>query len=220
MSARDEILARVRAATADVTTTPADRVVPVVVEEPAPGRGATLDLFAEAVADYRAQVVRVGSGGVEAAIADALREHGCATAVLPAGLDAGWARAAGDVTEVVREADVTADRDLDAVDAVVTAAAVGIAVTGTVVLDHGPGQGRRALTLVPDTHVCVVRADQVVHDVPEAVARLRPGPGRVRPLTWVSGPSATSDIELERVEGVHGPRTLVVVLVDDAEDGR
>ncbi|WP_371814067.1 lactate utilization protein C [Phycicoccus sp. HDW14] len=144
-----------------------------------------------------------------------LREHGCATAVLPTGLEAAWAGAVAGVATLTAEADVTLDAELDAVDAVVTAAALGIATTGTIVLDHGPDQGRRALTLVPDVHVCVVRAGQVVHDVPEAVARLRPEPGNARPLTWVSGPSATSDIELERVEGVHGPRTLVVVLVDE-----
>lgn len=215
MSARDEILARVRGATADVVTTPADRAPTAVVEEASPGRAATLDLFAENVADYRAQVVRVPTSGVADAVTRALKEQGCATAVLPTGLDPAWRGAAADVVRVLDEADVAVDAELDAVDAVVTAAAVGIAVTGTVVLDHAADQGRRALTLVPDVHVCVVRAGQVVHDVPEAVGRLRPEPGLARPLTWVSGPSATSDIELERVEGVHGPRTLVVVLVDE-----
>ncbi|MBT9255084.1 LUD domain-containing protein [Phycicoccus sp. MAQZ13P-2] len=215
MSARDEILARVRGATADVVTTPADRGPTAVVEETSPGRAATLDLFAENVADYRAQVVRVAAPGVASAVAEALRQQGCATAVLPTGLDPAWRDAAAHVVRVLDEAEVAVDAELDAVDAVVTAAAVGIAVTGTVVLDHGPDQGRRALTLVPDVHVCVVRGGQVVHDVPEAVGRLRPEAGHARPLTWVSGPSATSDIELERVEGVHGPRTLVVVLVDE-----
>ena len=217
MSARDEILARVRGATSDVVTTPDDRGPVPVVEETSPGGPETLELFAENVADYRAQVVRVGPSGVAEAVAGALREHGCRTVVVPRGLDHSWRRALEDVATVLSETEAATHHELDAVDAVVTASAVGVATTGTIVLDHRPDQGRRELTLVPDTHVCVIRADQVVHDVPESVARLRPGPDGARPLTWISGPSATSDIELERVEGVHGPRTLVVVLVAGAD---
>ena len=194
MTAREEILARVRAALADVE--PDEQPV-------AAPRAAKPDdlvgLFAERVADYRAVVVRCPADRLAAEVAAALPDG--ASVVVPEGLDL-------EVPGAVVDTGLTA-AELDAIDAVVTEARVGIAVTGTVVLDHGPGQGRRAISLVPDRHVCIVREDQVVHDVPDAVALLDP----TRPLTWISGPSATSDIELDRVEGVHGPRNLHVIVV-------
>ena len=203
MSSREQILGRVRAALADVTEVP-----PV---PPAPRRDPVADvveLFAERVEDYRAHVVRSTAEGLSAAVAAALPAGG--TVVVPEGLASG----AGLTVEgaVVDDGSLSA-YDLDRIDAVVTAAAVGIAETGTIVLDHGPDQGRRAISLVPDTHVCIVRVDQVVLDVPDAVGLLQPAVVSGRPLTWISGPSATSDIELSRVEGVHGPRNLTVIIV-------
>ena len=196
-SARDAILAGVRAALAGADTSP------VHVSRAYRDRGsageATVARFVERVEDYKAVVVRCGPDEVEAQIAAALPAG--ARVVVPAGLE--W-----HVEGSVPDDGLTA-LDLDGLDGVVTGASVGIAETGTIVLSHGGGQGRRALTLVPDLHVCVVRAEQVVVDVPDAFGRLDPG----RPTTWISGPSATSDIELDRVEGVHGPRTLHVIVV-------
>ena len=193
MSARDDILRAVRQAL--------DGVSPAVEVPPAPrapDRGDLVALFVERVEDYRAVVTRCAADEVEQVVRDVL---GPARAVVPPALGL-------DLPGAVVDDGFTAT-ELDAYDAVVTRAAVGIAETGTVVLDHQPDQGRRAITLVPDLHVCVVDAGQVVADVPDAIALLDPA----RPLTWISGPSATSDIELDRVEGVHGPRTLHVVLV-------
>lgn len=195
MSAREQILADVRRAldgSGGAVSVPRDYRVDLDVMD-------VLGLFAERVADYRATVEHCPAGQVETAIARAL---GGSSVVVPHDLP--WT-----VPGAVIDARHTA-AELDRIDAVVTAAAVGIATTGTVVLDHGVGQGRRAITLVPDLHVLVVRAAQVVLGVPEAIARLDP----LRPQTWISGPSATSDIELTRVEGVHGPRQLRVIVVD------
>lgn len=213
MSAREEILARVRGAVSDVTTPVGARGEVPVIDTVAASREETIEAFVDRVVDYRATVLRAAAGEVPGTIARALSEVGARSVVVPAGLEPTWTSELAEGVRVLPEAEATSHVQLDETDAVVTACAVGIAVTGTIVLDHGPDQGRRELTLVPDVHVCVVRADQVVHDVPEAVARLRPSAGAARPLTWISGPSATSDIELNRVEGVHGPRTLVVVLV-------
>jgi L-lactate dehydrogenase complex protein LldG len=190
MSAREEILARVRRATAGV----------VAPERPVLGGSGpvSVDLFAERVADYRAVVERCTPDQLAERVAAAVEGR----VVVPTGLGV-------DVVGAIDDDQLSAT-ELDHIDTVVTEARVGIAETGTIVLEHGPGQGRRALTLVPDRHVCIVRADQVVADVPDAVALLDP----TRPLTWISGPSATSDIELDRVEGVHGPRHLHVLLVE------
>lgn len=198
MSAREEILGRVRAALSDVDPDAETEVPPAPRRES--GTDDVIGLFLERVADYRAVVERCPAADLPERVRAALPEGG--RVVVPPGLGI-------EIPGAVADGGLTA-ADLDAVDAVVTAARVGIAETGTIVLDHQPDQGRRALTLVPDHHVCVVRADQVVPDVPDAVALLDPS----RPLTWISGPSATSDIELDRVEGVHGPRVLHVIVVD------
>jgi L-lactate utilization protein LutC len=194
-TARDEILARVRAAIG-AAPTPAVPPIPVGARPADP-----VAHFAERVADYRAVVERCGAGEVLERVLAALPEG---RVVVPSGLSV-------EIPDAVVDDGLSAAA-LDACATVVTDAAVGIAETGTIVLDHGPGQGRRAISLVPDVHVCIVRADQVVADVPEAMPLLDPA----RPLTWISGPSATSDIELNRVEGVHGPRALHVIIVAPA----
>jgi L-lactate dehydrogenase complex protein LldG len=203
VNAREAVLARVRAALRDVPAAEAPADVAVDRSPPAAATATAeqVDLFAERVADYKATVVRCTPAELADRLAEALA--GLDRVLVPADLPAELRPPAAVLDERLPVA------ELDAVDAVLTTAALGVAETGTVVLDHGPGQGRRAVTLVPDVHVCVIHAEQVVPDVPAAVARLDPG----RPQTWISGPSATSDIELDRVEGVHGPRRLHVLLV-------
>ncbi|MBB2910972.1 L-lactate dehydrogenase complex protein LldG [Streptosporangium becharense] len=198
-NSRERILARIRSAVAGAPDAPITRSY-----RTSPEATDVIGLFAERVADYRAVVHVVDGSEAAATIRAAMARQGAVRLVVPDGLPAEWAPD----DPVADDPRLTA-AELDAVDGVITGCAVGIAETGTIVLDAGPGQGRRALTLVPDYHLCVVRADQIVAGVPEAVARLDPA----RPLTWISGPSATSDIELNRVEGVHGPRTLEVVVV-------
>lgn len=218
MSSREAILGRVRTALADVPRSTPEADVPLSWGYGAPTIPETgfdlLDLFVERVEDYRAVVERCGPGEVAGRIAAAL--GGVGSVVLPAGVPDAWRDAVGAAgLELRADEPALSRRELDATGAVVTGAAVGIAETGTIVLDHGPDQGRRALSLVPDVHVCVVRADQVVGGVPEAIVRLADAVASGAPLTWISGPSATSDIELQRVEGVHGPRTLHVILVQE-----
>jgi L-lactate dehydrogenase complex protein LldG len=223
-AARDEVLARIRTAlgssapassatgssargdSASGSQAPSADPVPRTYRTSGDlGTGQMLDLLTERLRDYGCTVRRTTPGQLMTAVGEALGQRGARRIVAPSGLDLAGLPAG---TEIVAD-DGLSPAALDGVDGVITGAAVAIAETGTIVLDGSPDQGRRALSLVPDYHVCIVRAEQIVCLVPEALARLDPG----RPLTWISGPSATSDIELDRVQGVHGPRTLDVILV-------
>lgn len=211
-AARDEILARVRAALRDVPASETSADVAVARDYRVAGtlpHAEVVALFAENCADYRADVREVDAAGLPAAIAAALAARGVRRLAIPADLPAEWRV---DGPEWIEDRDLSHDA-LSAVDGVVTGCAVAVALNGTIALDGGPAQGRRALTLLPDYHLCVVRAEQVVELVPEGIARLRDSALAGRPMTIVAGPSATSDIEFNRVEGVHGPRTLDVLLV-------
>ncbi|MFE0172904.1 lactate utilization protein C [Streptomyces sp. NPDC059002] len=212
MSSRDRILGRVRRALADV---PDDDIA----YERSVDRGyarehgdrtleETVDLLAENLADYRAIVHRCTADELSDLLMRLYATRGAQSVLVPPGLPPHWLAAADPVR--IHDRAASTPHDLDRVDSVITGCALAIAETGTIVLDGSPDQGRRRITLVPDHHICVVRVPgQVVASVPQALERLDPA----RPLTWISGPSATSDIELDRVEGVHGPRTLEVVLV-------
>jgi L-lactate dehydrogenase complex protein LldG len=229
MTARDEVLGRIRTAlggdSGGGAHPPGD---PSSAGHRTRGEldpAALLDLLAERLIDYRSQVRRAEPGKLLDTVRAALADRGARRVVLPPGLDLPGFGQPGpgqpgpgqpgpgqpgtlEGVELITDGGLSA-RELDQMDGVITRAAVAIAETGTIVLDAGPGQGRRALSLIPDYHLCLIDAAQVVALVTEAVARLRPD----RPLTWISGPSATSDIELDRVEGVHGPRTLEVILI-------
>ena len=203
-TARDEVLRRVRAANAGAQERGTERSYRTSGENSA-GSPAVVDLLEDRLVDYKATVRRCVEADLRSTVADALSaatEDG-GRVVVPPGLPEAWAPTG------IHDDGTLTPADLDQFAAVVTACTVACAETGTIALDGSADQGRRAITLVPDVHICVVRADQVVETVPEMLARVE----ATRPVTFVSGPSATSDIELDRVEGVHGPRTLVVVIV-------
>jgi L-lactate dehydrogenase complex protein LldG len=211
---REEILRRIRRALADV---PDEERAPDVTVARDYRRSGELEArerverFAERVRDYHADVRRVGDDEVAQAVADACRQLGLRRVAIPPGLPAQWQPQ--DV-ELVADEGLSA-HELDEIDASLTGCAVAIADTGTIVLDGAARSGRRALTLVPDHHICIVRAEQIVELVPEAVAAVASAVRERRaPITLVSGPSASSDIELSRVEGVHGPRHLLVLIID------
>jgi L-lactate dehydrogenase complex protein LldG len=207
---RDQILGRIRSALGEAPRPDVDQAYRALPRNylQAHHEHDIVALFAERAADYRAVVERLPAPEVPAAVTRILgaRAQGPEAAfVVPAGFPAEWIPAG---ISVVRDDPPLSPAQLDRLAGVITGCAVAIAETGTIVLDHGPAQGRRALTLVPDFHLVIVRAEQVTADLPDAFARLDPG----RPQTLISGPSATSDIELIRVEGVHGPRTLHILL--------
>ncbi|MFS4097583.1 LutC/YkgG family protein [Streptomyces sp. AF1A] len=212
MSSRERILGRVRRALADVPAAdrPYEEAVPRNYLREHGDRTAeqTVELLAENLADYRAIVHRADGEELPLLVMRLLAARGSEEVLVPPGLPPEWMSAADPVR--IHDRAVSTPQRLDRVGSVVTGCAVAIAETGTIVLDGSPDQGRRRISLIPDHHICVVRVpDQVVASVPQALERLDP----TRPLTWISGPSATSDIELDRVEGVHGPRTLEVVLL-------
>jgi len=213
--AKETILWRVRHATRDVPQDERPEDVPVErgYRKVDADRDEIVGRFAESVAEYKADVRRVTEDELPAAIEEALARRGVRRLVVPPNLPNDWIP---DGIETLRDAarPRLTNQELDESDAVITGCALGIAQTGTIVLDSGRAQGRRALTLLPDYHLCIVREDQIVGLVPEAFARLEAAvKGERRAVTFISGPSATSDIELNRVEGVHGPRTLEVLVV-------
>jgi L-lactate dehydrogenase complex protein LldG len=228
-TSRDQILARIRAANQAVSRGDADAAYAALPRKylRAHHDAATHDiagLFAERAADYRAVVERVPAPGLAAAVARVLGARVLGDRVLgdraaaapgpvlvPEGLPAEWLAGLPAGITLARDEPPLPAAELDRTAGVVTGCAVAVAETGTIILDHGPGQGRRALTLVPDFHLVIVQASQVAADLPDAFARLDPA----RPHTLISGPSATSDIELIRVEGVHGPRNLHVLLAGE-----
>jgi L-lactate dehydrogenase complex protein LldG len=210
MSARGDILDRIRSALGPDAAAPGiPRDYRAAGSGPAAGHADVVARFCERAAEYRATVRRVRPDELEAALADACREHDVHRLAAPPGTPS----PPRGLELFVDDPPIPA-RDLDQLDGVLTGCALAIAETGTLVLDGGPESGRRALTLVPDFHVCMVYAAQIHASVPDAIAALAPAATEGRPITFVSGPSATSDIELERVEGVHGPRRLVILVIE------
>jgi L-lactate dehydrogenase complex protein LldG len=210
VSARDDILARIRTAlgsSPDVPDIP--RAYHGAGSGEAAGDPAVVARFCERAAEYRATVRRVAADGLEAAVTGACAERGARRLAVPTGAPRHLRG-----LELIIDEPPMGPRALDQVDGVLTGCALAIAETGTLVLDGGDLSGRRALTLVPDFHVCLVQAADIHASVPDAIAALGPAAAAGRPITLVSGPSATSDIELERVEGVHGPRDLVILVVE------
>lgn len=209
-SAREAILRRVRDANAVAGRGPANTPPPPEQPvRPAPDRETMLRLFVERASDYEATVRRVAAAEIPAALAEICEHRNLDRLVIPADLPGQWLP---EGVEALPDSPRLSPRRLDEIGAAFTGARLAIAATGTIVFDAGPRQGRRALTLVPDIHICLIEADSVVYGVDEAFVELASSLAEGRPVTFASGPSATSDIELNRVEGVHGPRILEILL--------
>jgi L-lactate dehydrogenase complex protein LldG len=216
VNAREEVLARIAAAhgTAPPPNLRYEDISRGYQTTSDASAGALTELLIDRLVDYRALVRQCAADDLAQTLAAALTDRAAQTVAAPSGLDSSWlANLSAQVFDDGTADDQLSVSQLEAVDGVITGCAVAIAETGTLILDGTPGQGRRILTLIPDYHVCIVFPDQIVADVPQALARL----DGTRPLTMISGPSATSDIELNRVEGVHGPRTLEVIIVQGSE---
>jgi L-lactate dehydrogenase complex protein LldG len=210
-AARDEILGGIRSALRDIPADERPEDVAIVRGYQRAGartRAELVEQFTDRLVDYKATVQHVSEAELPDAIAAICAARGVRRLVVPDDLPETWGPAG---VALLRDDGLT-NRQLDESDGVLSGCALAIAQTGTIVLDSGTAQGRRALTLLPDYHLCIVRAEQIVGLVPEAIERLHASARR--PITFISGPSATSDIELNRVEGVHGPRTLEVLIVD------
>lgn len=210
MSARDEVLDRIREALSDAPQAPE---VPRNYRQTSTlDEDALIKLLTDRLEDYEAHVSVVSEDEAPDRLAELLADTG--SFALPAGLDPGWLSAMDRYDDGGHERladgpdNILSVADLDRVGAVVTGSAVAVAETGTIILDASSDQGRRVISVVPDRHICIIREQDVTGILPEALRRI----DSTRPLTWISGPSATSDIELERVEGVHGPRRLDVVI--------
>ncbi|MDR1184684.1 MAG: LUD domain-containing protein [Coriobacteriales bacterium] len=213
---KDAVLAEVRSALADVKEHDPYVDVPRVWETGRPTAVADpIELFIDRLIDYKAKVTHVAAvAELPECVLNCLRDARALSCCVPPGLQSDWLAPAKREGIVVRADDPPLSKlELDGIDAVVTNCRICMAETGTIALDHRADQGRRIISLLPDTHVCVVEANQIVSDVPEAVALLEPSIREGYPITWISGPSATSDIELSRVEGVHGPRNLYVIII-------
>lgn len=223
---RHVVLSHVSAALRDVSVKDAALDVPIhwaygvatgtAAHADKPDRSAVITRFIERCKDYKAEVIRVASeDALPTALAADVKTLGLQSLVVPHGLEPGWLDGfSGSGLHIVQDAPPLSKQELSTIDGVLTGCALGIAETGTIALDHSSNQGRRIITLLPHTHLCVVRASDIVSSVPEAVQLLKPSLASGQPATWISGPSATVDIEFTRVEGVHGPHTLRVFIVD------